>query len=580
VIDESSLLGRGTWCNPGPATLVVRPGGWLLLVPGVRRSLLESAWRVLNDPPDAGELLGRLAAGSEFETEDRLPPVIFGLGEGTSPTLGVRGTSPLAVHTAQGCTLLAGSAAEPTVLESFEDVRRIAFGELPAEEPGAALRIVEGMCRVRGFLRMCVDPSDLDDSDLADLRAQVAQEGRSIQTPETKARADRRRAEAARPAGPAAMPRVPAAAPPSAPPVEPARAPSAAPVPAAVAAEPTTSMFDELFAATPDLGVQPDPDAAPATAPAPASPATAAPLDGAPLGGTRPGGTPLDGTPRRDGGSGLGAVIGEGGSAYDDLFGRTLRRSVEEAAVRTRADAETESCTEGLAPAGTGPESTVLTHGSGADDRRRQVEERKVAAACPDAEGGPCTASSAPGDVIDRVSSIGRTPPEIVRRTVGQAPPVPARSVALPGSVCERLHANPPDAARCRWCGARILHGTRTVPRPPLGLVEISTGEQFLLDRSAIVGRRPRASRAIHDEAPQLITVPSPQQDISRSHVALLLEGWHVIAEDLSTTNGTALRRVGAAPRRLDPGESPVLEDGDVLDLGDGVTLRLHGRPS
>lgn len=92
-----------------------------------------------------------------------------------------------------------------------------------------------------------------------------------------------------------------------------------------------------------------------------------------------------------------------------------------------------------------------------------------------------------------------------------------------------------------------------------------------------MIGRRPRASRVSADDVPQLVTVPSPQQDISRSHVELRLEGWHVVATDLGTTNGTTLIRPGTEPVRLRAGEGVVLGEGDQLDLGDGVRLMMRG---
>ncbi|BDZ41258.1 hypothetical protein GCM10025865_05570 [Paraoerskovia sediminicola] len=73
------------------------------------------------------------------------------------------------------------------------------------------------------------------------------------------------------------------------------------------------------------------------------------------------------------------------------------------------------------------------------------------------------------------------------------------------------------------------------------------------------------------------MTVESPEQDISRSHVEIRLEGWHVLVDDLGTTNGTVLHRPGQPPRRLQPGVPEIASSGDVVDLGDGVTLTLHG---
>lgn len=114
-------------------------------------------------------------------------------------------------------------------------------------------------------------------------------------------------------------------------------------------------------------------------------------------------------------------------------------------------------------------------------------------------------------------------------------------------------------------------------PPTALGTVDISTGGGFVLDRSAVIGRRPRASRVSADDVPQLVTVPSPQQDISRSHLELRLEGWRVIALDMGTTNGTTLERPGMEPVRLRAGEGVVLGEGDRLDLGDGVRLTMRG---
>lgn len=104
----------------------------------------------------------------------------------------------------------------------------------------------------------------------------------------------------------------------------------------------------------------------------------------------------------------------------------------------------------------------------------------------------------------------------------------------------------------------------------------VSTGERFTLDRSAVIGRRPRAVRST-GVVPHLVAVPSPDQDISRSHLELRVEGTDVVAVDLDTTNGTLLLRVGADPVRLQPGESTLLVAGDRLDLGDGIGLSFEG---
>lgn len=112
-------------------------------------------------------------------------------------------------------------------------------------------------------------------------------------------------------------------------------------------------------------------------------------------------------------------------------------------------------------------------------------------------------------------------------------------------------------------------------PRAP-GRLRVSNGQVVTLDRTVVVGRRPRSTRVSGTDLPHLVAVDSPQQDISRSHVEVRVEGDSIVATDLRTTNGTTLRRAGAEPVRLHPGEPTVVVPGDVLDLGDGITVAVE----
>lgn len=357
--------------------------------------------------------------------------------------------------------------------------------------------------------------------------------------------------------------------------------------------------------------------------------------------------------------------------SYDDLFGKTIFRRIEDAAVRRTSEddephedpptsAPPESETGGQQPREQATESATPSPLSSADPSGQTGPE-------PSAQVEPVSSTDASASIgaefIDWVPGVGRAAPEIAHtaaRRASEAPPpdpvypqvhLPQRPpappprpspgaaapgqgaqgpggppqpgsgplrpsgppqppavasspsaappgtggaapesnrpvmaagqptggvVALPGLVCVNGHANSPERSRCRTCQAPLLGETRTVARPPLGTVDISTGASFVLDRTAIIGRRPRASRVSGNDVPQLITVPSPQQDISRSHLELRLEGWHVVALDMGTTNGTTLFRLGMEPMRLRTREGVVLYDGDQLDLGDGIHIQLR----
>lgn len=898
-ITPEDLLGVGTWVRQGPATLVVRENGWVVLVPGMRKQVTEAAWEVLGRKPAPEEFLDAFLEAGELESIDKLKALLFGFHDGTTGTFGVKGSTPIVVHTAEGAQLIAGTEEEPFVLKTLEGVRRTAFGDLPAEDAVGLPRVSAGIIPVRGFVHATVDPADLAEAERTALAEQVEEQGRSIEDPEAKKRRAAAPKPPPRPAGSSAsaplikpatadrptgsMPpslsrgsggrsTAPAAAepestgpnmfeglfasappaaqaPPAAPPASPQPAapapateqaqasaaaqtpgpaqsaePTPAPAPAAdptPAAEPapsapggvkrrlvSTSLFDRGRRSTPPAtpapqadaesaptartGTGAEPAADPAT-PQPASAATPAGADApapadtsAPAGTSAPADTPApapnapatseapsappamappvaatpaaaptpaprpaasvptpepagedefdspptlvapidDGdeelsspdtqvapiddedqdqdqdqepTPRpvrRAAGPTPSAGDLENTGAYDDLFGKTVFRRIEDAAVRRSEDEEGE---EEDAPdaASSAPSAASAPSAPQPPPAPAHTGDASHESAPRSADPAPTPQPAEPsggGEFIDWVPGVGRAAPEVAQTaarraaevqrpqpaypqvqmparpaapqapsrpapagyqgmqgtrgqpprpaptgyegmqgTPGQPPrpagyadagaaghqvghrgpdgqppsaPAPAAAqqarppssgpgmpasangpgqvvgggVTLTGLVCPNGHANSPEHTACRVCGVPLPREPRTVVRPPLGMVAITGGGRILLDRTAIIGRKPRASRVSGNEVPQLITVPSPQQDISRSHLELRLEGWHVVALDLGTTNGTTLYREGYEPVRLRPREGMVLRHGDRLDLGDGVHLMYGER--
>ncbi|VXB78146.1 conserved hypothetical protein [Arthrobacter sp. 9V] len=154
------------------------------------------------------------------------------------------------------------------------------------------------------------------------------------------------------------------------------------------------------------------------------------------------------------------------------------------------------------------------------------------------------------------------------------APAVAGPSVLA--RMCSKGHANPPTYPQCSVCGIPVTGDAVHVPRPRLGRMRLSTGELIDLDQSLIIGRQPSVSRVQGGTMPRLVQVDSPGGDISRSHVEVRLEGWHVMLCDLKATNGTVLIREGQAPRRLAQNEMAILLDGDIAELGDNISLRFE----
>src|SRR5690625_1140683 len=103
--------------------------------------------------------------------------------------------------------------------------------------------------------------------------------------------------------------------------------------------------------------------------------------------------------------------------------------------------------------------------------------------------------------------------------------------------------------------------------------IVLSTGMAVALDRPILLGRAPQVSRVKNDEMPRLITVESPNHDISRTHAEVRMSGSEIVVTDLTSTNGVLLTRPGAVAERLKPGEPTAVEAGAVVDLGEGVTF-------
>ena len=162
--------------------------------------------------------------------------------------------------------------------------------------------------------------------------------------------------------------------------------------------------------------------------------------------------------------------------------------------------------------------------------------------------------------------------PPAAQQDPGDGPLVLAR-------VCTQGHANPPTRAHCSACGAALLPDAVQVPRPRLGRMRLSTGDLLDLDQSMVIGRQPSVSRVQGGVMPRLVQVASPGGDISRSHVEVRLEGWHVMLCDLKATNGTVLVREGQPPRRLAQNERAIRLDGDIAELGDNISLRFEEIP-
>jgi hypothetical protein len=113
-----------------------------------------------------------------------------------------------------------------------------------------------------------------------------------------------------------------------------------------------------------------------------------------------------------------------------------------------------------------------------------------------------------------------------------------------------------------------------TAPQEPVASLHLSSGETVPLDRPVVLGRAPQAERA--PAGARLVAVPSPEQDISRSHAQVHVEQGRVLVTDLFSTNGVTVASGPLPARRITAGDPVAVGVGDVVDLGDGVTFTVE----
>ncbi len=123
----------------------------------------------------------------------------------------------------------------------------------------------------------------------------------------------------------------------------------------------------------------------------------------------------------------------------------------------------------------------------------------------------------------------------------------------------------------------KAARATAPVPLPqlPTLYLELSTGGREQLDQPLIIGRAPSASRVPGGNVPRLVSMNTPNQDISRTHAQITAEGGTVVVTDLHSSNGTTITLPGKPAQKLRPGEPSAVIVGTVIDLGDGATLTV-----
>jgi hypothetical protein len=259
---------------------------------------------------------------------------------------------------------------------------------------------------------------------------------------------------------------------------------------------------------------------------------------------------------------------------YDFLWGATQTRSVADAAIRAaQADGS-------RSPAF--PASGAFNGMSGTGMAASALPSLPPVASPLPAPGGLIDAMPwGPGPAApDETGETGFTVKrgDLPATAAWAAPPPDKIGPAVPALICPGGHVNPPSEARCRRCGAALPSDPVVVPRPVLGVLKLSVGDVISLDRDVVMGRNPKPDfpGADGEERPHVVRLSSEDSDISRTHLRVMLDGWHVLVADLNSTNGTLITLPGREPEQLRPGQPMPIKPGTVVTLADGIDFRYE----
>jgi hypothetical protein len=105
--------------------------------------------------------------------------------------------------------------------------------------------------------------------------------------------------------------------------------------------------------------------------------------------------------------------------------------------------------------------------------------------------------------------------------------------------------------------------------------VRLDDGTLLSLDQPVYLGRKPSVPRIHPGGTPLLVTLSSPERQVSSTHLELSTSGGAIVATDLKSTNGSLLHLPGGEVRALVSGATAVVTPGTKIELGDGNTIEL-----
>jgi zinc ribbon protein/FHA domain-containing protein len=104
-------------------------------------------------------------------------------------------------------------------------------------------------------------------------------------------------------------------------------------------------------------------------------------------------------------------------------------------------------------------------------------------------------------------------------------------------------------------------------PAQPEYRLIASTGEEFSITGSGLLGRRPIAQPG--ESIDQFVPIADTGRSVSKTHLEFGIEAGELWICDRYSANGTVIVPAGAAPRMCEPGRRYRVEHGSRIEIGD-----------
>jgi hypothetical protein len=140
------------------------------------------------------------------------------------------------------------------------------------------------------------------------------------------------------------------------------------------------------------------------------------------------------------------------------------------------------------------------------------------------------------------------------------------------GVLCANRHFTDPTLPYCAMCGISLVQLTASSQlgrRPPLGVLLMDNGVTVRLDTDYVIGREPEFDEDVVAGRARPLRMAGSGTGMSRRHLRLTLQGWHVQVVDLQSANGTVVQLPGdSEPRRIPAGTPVTVRPGSLVGFG------------